>query len=179
MVRVVRVIDGDSVIVVEPGGLTSEVRLYGIDAPELSQPHGAESADALGRILGRESFWLEDLGSDKYERVVGLLFHRGSHRRNSVNLKMVREGHAYAYTRYGGGELGFHPAERDATESRVGMWSESCHGGERPWDYRARDRRQPGGTVEYDGSFGCLMAVLALVLVLMFALVVVLVVSGS
>ena len=169
LVWALRVIDGDSVLVVDAEGGKSEVRLYGIDAPELFQPHGPESADALGRMLGHESFWLEDFGPDRYDRVVGLLFHRGQHRRNSVNLRMVREGHAYAYTQYGGLELGFHAAERNATESRVGIWLDSRRGGERPWDYRARVRGRAQGPGDwrrllFSGIFALLSVLLAVAL---------------
>ena len=37
-----------------------QVRLYGIDAPEHSQPHGAEPAEALARMLGQQILWLEE-----------------------------------------------------------------------------------------------------------------------
>jgi endonuclease YncB( thermonuclease family) len=44
--HVIRVKDGDSFLM-RSGGLTYEVRMYGIDAPELKQPYGKQSAKTL------------------------------------------------------------------------------------------------------------------------------------
>ena len=38
--RIVRVLDGDTVEVLEPGNQLKRIRLAGIDAPEKSQPFG-------------------------------------------------------------------------------------------------------------------------------------------
>lgn len=54
----VRVIDGDS-IECRIDGRTTNVRLYGIDAPEVEQLGGPDAADGLNRMLldyGR-SWW--------------------------------------------------------------------------------------------------------------------------
>lgn len=138
--KVLRVIDGDSLVVATQHH-TLEIRLYGIDAPEHSQPGADESRTALRRKLGNQVFWLEEMDVDHYGRVIGLLYHRDQHRDNSINRWMIHEGHAYAFTRYGGGELGFDLAEADARDGRRGIWRESRRGGERPWNYRRSNRR--------------------------------------
>ncbi|MDO5624904.1 MAG: thermonuclease family protein [Pseudomonadota bacterium] len=55
LARVSHVVDGDSIWVrPEGGGARTRVRLRGIDAPELCQPHGREARDALrGLTQGR------------------------------------------------------------------------------------------------------------------------------
>lgn len=121
-------------------GRVQEVRLYGIDAPEHGQPGFQEAREALRRVLGRKQFWVEHQHTDQYGRMVGLIYHMDQHRRNSVNLRLVREGYAYAWTKYGGAELGFHAAEGDARQGRRGVWQIGPDGHERPWDYRRRNR---------------------------------------
>lgn len=134
----VRIVDGDS-IECQFNGRFTRVRLYAIDAPELAQPGGPESAESLLAILRRsEPLLMEAMGHDHYERTIGLIYSARSHRRNSVNLRMVREGNAYAYTRFGGAELGMRAAERDAQSARRGVWRSNREGGERPRDYRRR-----------------------------------------
>ena len=138
----IRVIDGDSV----EGNYKGErvrVRLYAIDAPELGQPGGAECAEHLSRMIGASgAITLEVVDVDRYGRKVGLLYPAASHRRNSLNARMVREGFAYAFTNFGGAELGVRVAEMDARESRRGVcWTDSVRGGVRPWKYR---REQTG-----------------------------------
>ncbi|KVJ48977.1 hypothetical protein AWS31_06165 [Enterobacter hormaechei subsp. steigerwaltii] len=53
--RVVRVLDGDTVEILETGNRVTRVRLAGIDAPEKSQPFGQRSRQALswGRLRKR------------------------------------------------------------------------------------------------------------------------------
>ncbi len=168
LARVHRVSDGDS-LEVAMGREIYRVRLFGIDAPELAQPHGPESADALRRMLGRQTFWLEEQDVDQYGRIVALLYHRDRNRRNSVNLRLVREGYAYAFTRYGGAELGFHQAEADARRGRRGVWRDSPRGGERPWDYRRNNRR---ADVRQGSPCGLLAVGLAALLVIIIGLAV-------
>lgn len=119
------------------------MRLYAIDAPELGQPGGAECAEHLSRMIGASgAITLEVVDVDRYGRKVGLLYPAASHRRNSLNARMVREGFAYAFTNFGGAELGVRVAEMDARESRRGVcWTDSVRGGTRPWKYR---REQTG-----------------------------------
>ena len=138
-VKVNWVIDGDTVDVLWQGN-KYRVRLYGIDAPELEQAYGPEAAEALHRMLGGNEVLLEVTNVDRYGRVVGLIYYADRHRQNSINLRMVRDGHAYAYTRYGGAELGFTNAEGDARHGRRGVWRQSRQGGERPWDFRRQQR---------------------------------------
>jgi len=45
--RIVRVLDGDTVEMLEPGNQLVRIRLAGIDAPEKSQPLGQRSRQEL------------------------------------------------------------------------------------------------------------------------------------
>ena len=144
-VRVVRVIDGDSVLVKRRGLFAMfakpvECRMYGMDAPESSQPLGSESRKALLKMLRAGGVRADFRERDRYGRMV-TLFHVGVGA--SVNYEMVRTGWAYWYRAYGGGELGFGEAETEARQRKRGVWK-LPGGGERPWDYRKRVRDGKG-----------------------------------
>lgn len=49
--RIVRVLDGDTVEVLETGNRLTRVRLAGIDAPEKSQPFGQRSRQELSTMV--------------------------------------------------------------------------------------------------------------------------------
>ena len=143
-VRIVRVVDGDTVLVRRKGWWRSllgspsiRVRLHGIDAPETNQRFGRKSTRALRRMLAGGGFQMEVTGRDRYGRVVGLI-HRGS-RYQSVNLAMVSEGWAHAYVRFGGRDLGMEEAERAARESGLGIWKRRV-AAEHPELWRKRQR---------------------------------------
>ena len=136
--------DGDSLIVrrVSSGGEEEfRLRLYAIDAPESDQEFGQEARDYLARLVwGRADLILEPMDTDRYGRLVGVLYYRAAGRRRSVNRLMVEQGLARWYSRYGGRELGVDQAERDAQRRRRGIWSSGRQVA--PWEHR-RAQRQP------------------------------------
>ena len=163
-VKVVRVFDGDTVLVQGPEFFSRPfcVRLYGIDAPESAQPFGDESRAALARLVRRQSLALDVFAHDRYGRAVGLLYLHGGDPRESVNVAMVRGGWAYGY--HGGGRYShdLDHAQREARDARLGVWSRP--GEERPWRYRRRVAE------ERAASGGCVRVLLAIGVVVVVAL---------
>jgi endonuclease YncB( thermonuclease family) len=54
-VKVMKVLDGDSLIVRDQGGLTFGLRLHGIDAPEYKQAHGKRARRELDKLVSGQS----------------------------------------------------------------------------------------------------------------------------
>lgn len=144
-------VDGDSLVVARRRWFNFmlkpkpfAVRLYAIDAPELSQPYGAEARDAM-RKLARGGMRLDVVDTDRYGRVVGVVYRRN--RKRSLNHAMVASGLAYSYQRYGKLD-GIDEAEARARKRRLGIWK-SGGAQTRPWDHRrgvrSRGRRKRAG----------------------------------
>lgn len=94
---VVRVKDGDSVLVERlPMKRISEIRLAGMDAPELGQPWGIQSRAALKRLIEGKKVRVVVTDRDRYSRLVGKLWIG----RVYVNAYMTEQGHAWAFDRY-------------------------------------------------------------------------------
>ena len=78
-VGLLRVIDGDTLLVQQRGGLLKShpeerIRLWGIDAPESDQKGGTDSTRHLNKITGgRGSIWLTRMATDQYGRTVGII----------------------------------------------------------------------------------------------------------
>lgn len=91
-----RVKDGDTVVVVIEDK-EKVCRLYGIDAPEKSQPFGHESKKVLSEMVLEKTVEVEIKDKDMYNRSICIL-------RNgmdiSVNERMVALGYAWAYIQY-------------------------------------------------------------------------------
>lgn len=131
--RIIHVGDGDS-LRVSCSGLVQEVRLHCIDAPELGQrPWGKASRDELRRIAPR-TVTLRVVDTDAYGRLVAQV--RNPATGASVNLAMVRSGHAAVYRRYCQ-DRRFAAAEEQARAQRLGIWARPGQH-QRPWDYRRR-----------------------------------------
>lgn len=144
-VNLVRVIDGDTVIIKHRGLLSTfksqkRIRLYGIDAPESDQKGGSHATQHLKKLVGSGSnIRMIDMGRDRYGRTVAIIYHRRKSAEQSFNRDMVAAGHARWYRQYGAGPYGFKEAEAHARSRKLGIWSYQA---EDPWDYRARQRRR-------------------------------------
>jgi endonuclease YncB( thermonuclease family) len=133
IVGVPRVVDGDSLVVDDV-----KVRLEGIDAPEVGQtcgrplggtwPCGVEAKYALTALIGGREVACESRGLDKYGRTLGACRLDG----RDINAWMVREGHAWAFTKY---STSYVQQEAEARAHGIGIWQGEATPA---WEYRAR-----------------------------------------
>lgn len=72
--RVVRVLDGDTVDVLEASGERTRVRLAGIDAPEKAQPFGQRSRQMLNARIAQQSVLITGEERDLYGRLLGTIW---------------------------------------------------------------------------------------------------------
>lgn len=134
--RLVRVIDGDS-IAVSVNGRETEIRLYGIDAPEYRQAYGAESTQALRGLLAGRELTIRPITVDAYHRTVALAFAGGT----DVSEAMIVRGSAWVFTKYCAESFceRWWERERQVRASGLGLWRETAS--MPPWEWRAADRR--------------------------------------
>jgi micrococcal nuclease len=134
---VVRVVDGDTIIVRTPSG-DERVRMIGIDTPESVAPDrpvecfGPEASAETTRLLDGADVYLELDPSqgerDRYDRVLAYVW-RGD---RLVNLDLLASGYAYEYT-YDDSyayQREFQDAERQARATQEGLWAVSACGAE-------------------------------------------------
>ena len=88
--KLIRVLDGDTIDLDCPGGLT-RVRLWGMDAPEQGQhPWGRQASQALLALLEQREVSLRVRDRDRYGRTVAQVFSSAG----DVALAMLRAGAA-------------------------------------------------------------------------------------
>jgi endonuclease YncB( thermonuclease family) len=118
--RVLRVSDGDSLIVAARNGRRLTVRLYGVDAPELGQDHGRASRDYLAALLSGKAVALERHGRDQYGRLLARVYLDG----RALDEALVRDGQAWVYSQYCQ-EIWCAKRlaeQREARRQRLGLW---------------------------------------------------------
>ena len=137
--------DGDTLRVRE-GNRTLNVRLACIDAPEASQaPHGATARVQLQALAPVGSaVELRIKAIDRYGRSVAELGRNG----RNLNQALVASGAAFVYWQYINGcdRQTYSRLETEARHKALGVWGVSG-GVQRPWDYRARQRRPSSSSV--------------------------------
>lgn len=136
--RVLEVTDGDTVIVARAVGRAGfearRIRLFGIDAPEGTQPYGAESTVALSRLVMGKVIDVDMKDVDQYGRLVATVSVGGA----DVNEALVRAGAAWHYVQYSD-SAALAAAERDARASRRGLWQSASP--QAPWLFRSAGQR--------------------------------------
>ena len=130
---VVRVLDGDSLVVATARGEKLEVRLGEIDAPEKHQPHSNIARKVLTDLALGETVEISVLEIDQYGRLVGRVYRANDEL--SLNQLLVREGHAWVYRRYARDDslLGL---EEEAKRQQRGLWALPSDEIVPPWQWR-------------------------------------------
>ena len=80
--RVVRVTDGDTIVVLDTEKVQHKIRLQGIDAPERRQAFGTKSKEHLSELVAGKSVKVDYSKYDRYRRVLGKIILNGK----DVNL---------------------------------------------------------------------------------------------
>ncbi|OGG66342.1 hypothetical protein A3D71_00170 [Candidatus Kaiserbacteria bacterium RIFCSPHIGHO2_02_FULL_55_20] len=137
--RVVRVVDGDT-IVVGMNGNNVTVRLIGLDTPETVDPRkpvqcfGKEASDEAGKLFGVGYARLETdppQGTyDKYGRLLAYVYIPLNSVQEGllVNKYLISEGYGHEYTynlpyKY---QAEFKAAEKEARENKKGLWADDA-----------------------------------------------------
>ena len=138
--RVVRVTDGDTIVVLDAGNAQHKIRLTGIDAPERGQAYGTKSKDHLSDSVAGKFVVVEYEKRDRYKRILGKVLLSGE----DMNLEQVKAGFAWHYKKYqneqspSDREL-YSQAEIEARAAKRGLWYDSEP--VPPWEYRTLKRK--------------------------------------
>jgi len=135
--RVVRVIDGDTLVLLDESNLQHKVRLAGIDCPERKQPWSIRAKDALADHVFNDRVVVDWDKSDRYKRIVGKVIHGDQ----DVNLALVRGGMCWWYRKYAHEQspvdrVLYEDAEGEARKQRRGLWSDREP--VPPWEWRRK-----------------------------------------
>ena len=126
------VVDGDTVKLSDG----NKVRILGIDTPETKDPRkpvqcfGEEASLKMTELVDDKKVTLlvdEGQGDkDKYGRLLRYIYIGNT----DIGAEMVRQGYAFAYTKYPVSKMdGYVALEQEARENKAGLWAEdTCNG---------------------------------------------------
>lgn len=137
----VQAVDGDT-LRAQDQGKSQRIRLFGIDAPELSQtcrdaqdrawPCGAAARSRLAALVAQGGVTCVKRGEDRYGRMLATCATAGV---GDIGEALVRDGHALNYGRY---TSDYASAENQARTARRGLWQGHF---DNPEDWRRRHAR--------------------------------------
>ena len=126
--KVTKVYDGNTVEAVD-SEIEIEVRLVGIDAPEISknkmdpgQPFSQQAKEFLAGLVLNKTVDIRGYGPGPNNRILGVIYLEGK----NINLEMVKAGLSEVYRGIAPHKfrlLRYWQMEREARNDRRGMWS--------------------------------------------------------
>jgi len=139
--KVVAIVDGDTIDVLDGDRKTHRVRLAGIDAPESRQAFGARSTQNLAALLRGSAVRVEWYKLDDWQRLVGKVLKNDQ----DICLEQVRAGFAWHFKRYEDEQSEadrriYDAAEKDARSAKKGLWKDLIP--LEPWLFRERNHPQ-------------------------------------
>lgn len=124
------VVDGDTVVVRK-----TQIRLYGIDAPEMNHPFGKKAKWALVRMCKGQSIRAEILSHDAHGRTVAKCHLPDG---SDLSAEMVKQGLAIDWPKFSGGVY----AEFEIPNARKKMWLADARQKGRMHVWEAYENRQ-------------------------------------
>jgi len=128
--KVIAVYDGDTITVRTDE--TIKIRLDGIDAPELKQPFGQASKQAMSGLVFGQTVTIKPGKKDRYGRLLARVEIAGK----DTSLTMVETGMAHWYEQYAKRDTQLQSAQTQAKTARRGLWSDPNVIA--PWEFRKR-----------------------------------------
>ena len=136
--RVVGVVDGDTLTVQTERQAQLRIRLHAIDSPERGQPYSDPALRLLADLVANRTIRFETVDTDSYGRSVARVYVGDT----DVNAELVRQGAAWVYRKYSD-DPALLELEREARESKRGLWALPASQRVPPWEYRASERSAP------------------------------------
>jgi endonuclease YncB( thermonuclease family) len=151
--RVVRVSDGDTIVVLDANKQQYKIRLAGIDAPESHQAFGEASRKHLAQLVAGKAVAVNWAKRDKYGRIVGKVMiappdacpdsRPECPKTLDACLAQITSGLAWHFKRYQAEQSEedrerYAFAEVEARAKRAGLWKDPNP--VPPWEWRERAR---------------------------------------
>lgn len=134
--KVVSIADGDTIRVLH-NGKEEEIRLYGIDTPEIGQAFGQKAKDLTSALVAGRKIEVQQKDVDSYGRTVGLVFVDG----NNLNELIVKNGSAWVYQQHCRENFcaNWSKLQAKARDQKKGLWGEAII--VPPWEWRHQSRQ--------------------------------------
>lgn len=118
--KIIRVSDGDTVVVLDSNNTQHRVRLDGIDCPEKGQPFGTKATNFVKELTSQSEYVVVEWEKkDRYGRILGVLYVGDI----NVNEKLLENGLAWHYKHFNKDQK-LADLEQQAKDKKLNIWSE-------------------------------------------------------
>lgn len=133
--KVVRVKDGDTIVVLDSNKEQHTIRIADIDCPEKSQPYGKKAKWFVSDEIFGKTVKVEVLKKDRYGRSIGNVFYN----RKNLSVELLKNGYAWHYKKYSKNKF-YQSLEDKARNKKIGLFKDPY--AVYPPDYRKQKRKR-------------------------------------
>lgn len=130
--KVIKIADGDTFTILLPDNKKERIRLYGIDAPENSQPFSKNAKQFLSNLIFEKKVRLEIKDTDRYKRIVAIVYVNDT---ININESLLNAGLAWHYKEFDK-NLRWDTLEQNARKKKIGLWADK--NAIAPWQWRKK-----------------------------------------
>lgn len=128
--KVIAVLDGDTIEVLNSQNKAIRIRLSAIDCPEKSQAFGTRAKQYTASLCFSKTVLIKVTGEDQYGRTLAnVILPDGK----ILNQELIKDGFAWHYKRYSTDQL-LSDLEVQARKNKLGLWSDPAPIA--PWEFR-------------------------------------------
>lgn len=115
--KVVRVKDGDTIVVLDDSKTQYTIRVADIDCPEKKQAFGSKAKWFVSDEIFSKTVLVKKKNKDRYGRIVGYVLYDGK----NLSEELLKAGLAWHYKKYSK-SVRFQKLEDEARMKKVGLW---------------------------------------------------------
>lgn len=127
--QVIRIKDGDTVVVLLAGNIQKTLRLAEVDCPEKSQAFGKNAKQFTSeQVFGKQiNFIATD--TDRYGRTIAKIYYDQKY----LSAEIIKAGFGWWYYKYSN-DKSLGKLQKQAQSQKIGLWQDAA--AMAPWDYR-------------------------------------------
>lgn len=131
--KVISIVGGDGITILDSNKHEHIIRLYGIDCPESGQAFGKSATKYTASLIAQKKVTVKPYDTDRYDHIVGGVMVEGV----NVNESLIRAGYAWQYRKYCKASFcrDWLQLEREARVSMRGLWN-FVDDPVPPWEWR-------------------------------------------
>lgn len=115
--KVIKVKDGDTVVILDDNNIQHTIRVADIDCPEKGQPFSNNAKTFVSNEIFGKYVFIKSKGLDRYGRTIGFVLYENK----NLSLELLKRGLAWHYSTYSNNKQMAH-LEKVARLRKKGLW---------------------------------------------------------
>lgn len=134
--KIIKIKDGDTVVVLLAGEIRETLRLADVDCPENSQAFGKNAKQFTSSQIFGKTVTFYRTGKDRYKRTVAKIFYGNE---KYLSAEIIKAGFGWWYFK-ASKNIELQEFQNQAKTNKLGLWADD--NAMSPWDFRKSKRKK-------------------------------------